>query len=238
MMIDIHTHVLPGVDDGPKDWETSLSMLADCAKLGVKKVIATPHYYPWQENVAAEEIKKLCKQAETKLREEFGLEMEVLAGHEIYYCVDVTKALKRGEVLTLADSKYVLVEFGIDEPFSVICRAVREFVDQGYIPIVAHVERYENLYQESNLDELKEYGALLQANIGALKDSFFDKRSRWLKKHFNKKKIDFIASDMHNLSGRPPYTEERLQRLRKLAEPKYIDKLLYQNGEKIILNHR
>ena len=238
MMIDIHTHVLPGVDDGPKDWETSLGMLADCAKLGVKKMIATPHYYPWQENTSAEEIRKLCKQAERKLREEFDVEMEIYAGHEIYYCVDVTKALKRGDILTLADSKYVLVEFGIDEPFSVICRAIREFVEQGYIPIVAHVERYENLYQESNLDELKEYGALLQTNIGSLKDSFFDKSSRWVKKHIIRRKIDFIASDMHNSTNRPPFTEERLQRVRKLAEPEYIDELLHKNCEKIILNLR
>lgn len=237
-MIDIHTHVLPGIDDGPKDWHTSLRMLEDCAKLGVKKVIATPHYYPWQKNISAEKIKKCCKQAETKLREELGVEMEVLAGHEIYYCVDVTKALKNGEALTLADSKYVLVEFGIDEPFSVICRAIREFVSQGYIPIVAHAERYENLYQESNLDQLKECGALLQVNVESLKADFFNKRSRWVKKQIGKKKIDFIASDMHNLSNRPPFTEERLQRLRKLAEPQYIDKLLKKNCEKIVSNLR
>lgn len=238
MMIDMHTHVLPGIDDGPKDWETSLNMLAECTKLGVKKVIATPHFYPWKKNASVAEVKKMCKQAMEKFRERFDSEIEVYSGHEIYYSSESIRKLKAGEILTLADSNYVLIEFSDNELFSVLYRAVREFVENSYIPIIAHAERYKCLYNESNLNTLIEGGALLQVNVETFENGILDQKKRWVKKQLKHKKIDFCASDMHNMSNRPPYSKERLQKVHKLVEPEYMEQLFRENCEKVISNLR
>ena len=234
MIIDVHSHILPGVDDGASDWDTSMQMLIKSAEEGVKQVIATPHYYPWRTNATAQEIRRLCKEAQEKLLVNHGVEMEVYPGQEILYGVGVLEDLKAGEILTLADSRYVLVEFMPDEVFSVLYYAVREMISAGYTPVLAHVERYDCLHQMDNFKRLKEGGALFQMNANAVCDGILSRKSRWSKKMLRAGLIDYIASDMHNLTSRGPYTKEEIESIRKVVESQYLEKLLYFNCKKII----
>ena len=234
MMIDIHTHVLPGVDDGAKDWDMCLEMLKRSAENGIEKVIATPHFIPWRQSVTPNEIKKLCAEVQKKLLEKHGITMDIHCGNEIYYTLDAIQHLREGKILTLAGSRYVLVEFETRSSYQVFCRAVKEFRDAGYIPIIAHVERYECLSQSAKLQEIKEMGALLQMNVEAFQGGFFDQESRRAKKYLLEEKIDFLASDMHSLGRRSPIKEEELQWVRKKLNPKYQKALLYRNAEKIL----
>lgn len=236
MIIDVHSHVLPGVDDGAQDWNTSMQMLVQSSKQGVQKVIATPHYYPWRTNAATDEIRRLCKEAKERLCEEHGIDMEIYPGQEILYGMGVLDDLKAGKILTLADSRYVLIEFMPDETFSVLYHAVRELMSAGYIPILAHVERYDCLRQMDNVNDLKEGGALFQMNASAVCGGILSQKSRWSKKMLKAELIDYIASDMHNLTSRGPHTEEKIELIRKVVESEYLKKLLYKNCEKIIKN--
>lgn len=234
MIIDMHTHILPGVDDGAKDWDICLEMLSQSAACGVEKVIATPHYGPWGKRVPAEKIRELCKEAEEKLRAQYGIAMDIHSGHEIYYSVEVIEDLKQGRILTLAGSRHVLVEFEPEVTYQVIYRAIREFTNDGYIPIVAHVERYQCLYKSGNLERLKEGGALVQMNVSAFQGGILDATSRWAKKCLRSGLIDFLASDMHNLRTRAPLTMEKLRWVQDKLEPQYQEKLLCGNCQKII----
>lgn len=233
MKIDIHTHVLPGVDHGAKDWDISLKMLAKSAKCGVKTVIATPHYLPWKSGVTAEVICERCKEAEERLQKEYGISMDIYPGNEIYYSTDTVKILKAGKALTLAGSRYVLVEFEPEVSYQTLCKAARDLRYNRYIPIFAHVERYQCLNNERLL-ELKDMGALLQMNVGSFQGSLFDakshKKKQWLKEGI----IDFLASDMHDMVERPPMSEERLQWVQKKLDSQYQDKLLYGNAQEIL----
>ncbi len=233
MKIDIHTHVLPGVDHGAKDWDISLKMLAKSAKCGVKTVIATPHYLPWKSGVTAEVICERCKEAEERLQKEYGISMDIYPGNEIYYSTDTVEILKAGKALTLAGSRYVLVEFEPEVSYQTLCKAARDLRYNRYIPIFAHVERYQCLNNERLL-ELKDMGALLQMNVGSFQGSLFDakshKKKQWLKEGI----IDFLASDMHDMVERPPMSEERLQWVQKKLDSQYQDKLLYGNAQEIL----
>lgn len=233
MKIDIHTHVLPGVDHGAKDWDISLKMLAKSAKCGVKTVIATPHYLPWKNGVTAEVICERCKEAEERLQKEYGISMDIYPGNEIYYSTDTVEILKAGKALTLAGSRYVLVEFEPEVSYQTLCKAARDLRYNRYIPILAHVERYQCLNNERLL-ELKDMGALLQMNVGSFQGSLFDakshKKKQWLKEGI----IDFLASDMHDMVERPPMSEERLQWIQKKLDSQYQDKLLYGNAQEIL----
>lgn len=234
--IDMHTHILPGVDDGAKDWDTCVNMLVKSEECGVHKVIATPHYYPWGKNSASDRIRELCKEAKKKLEMKHGISMDIYPGNEIYYNMDVIHHLKEGNVLTLADSRYILVEFGIGDSYQVFCRAVKEFCDSGYIPILAHVERYECLRQPYKMQQLKEMGALFQMNIEAFQGGVLDRDSRWSKKCLIDRKIDYLSSDMHGLQRRTPLDGEDLYWVQKKLDIQYQKQLLGGNAKKIIDN--
>ncbi len=234
MKIDIHAHVLPGIDDGAKDWDDCLEMLRRSAKCGVKAVIATPHYVSWKEGCSSKEIEQLCSQAKKKLLEKHGITMDIYCGNEIYYTTDAIRDLKEGKTLTLAGSRYVLVEFGWQSSYQIVCRAITEFREVGYIPIVAHVERYKCLRQLERLQAIKDMGALIQMNVEAFQGGVLDSGSRWAKNCLKEEMVDFLASDMHGLSRRTPIREEELQWVLKKLRPEYQKDLLYNNASRII----
>lgn len=234
MKIDIHAHVLPGVDHGAKDWDMSLKMLAKSAKNGVKTVIATPHYLPWKEGVTVDVIRGLCKEAEKRLQKEYGISMDIYPGHEIYYSTELVELLKTGKVLTLAGSRYVLVEFEPEVSYQTLCKAARDLRYNRYIPIFAHIERYLCLHQGNRLVELKDMGALLQINVNSTQGGLFDARSRKTKQWLKEGIIDFVASDMHDLEERSPMSNDKLQWIEKKLDSQYQDKLLCSNAQKIL----
>lgn len=234
MIIDIHTHVLPGIDDGAKDWDVCMRMLAKSAECGVGQIIATPHYLPWKKGKPADEIRRLCRNAKEDLRRKYGINMDIYPGHEIYYGIDVVQDLKKGKILTLAGSRYVLVEFGTKATYREISRAVRDFRNEGYIPILAHVERYDNLHDLETLRTLKAEGALLQMNVEAFQGSIFNAQSKWAKRCIRDGVIDFLGSDMHDLKARSPITEEKLKWIQAKLKPEYQEKILFKNSRKIL----
>lgn len=231
---DIHAHVLPGVDHGAKDWDMSLKMLAKSARCGVKTIIATPHYLPWKQGVTADTIRGLCKEAEERLQKEYGISMDVYPGHEIYYDTETVEILKTGKALTLAESRYVLIEFAQEVSYQTLCKAARDLRYHSFVPIFAHVERYHCLEHIGRLVELKEMGALLQVNVGSLQGGLLDEKSRKTKRWLKKGVIDFLASDMHDIDERPPMTKDRLRWIQKNLDSQYQDKLLHGNAQKIL----
>ena len=236
--IDIHAHVLPGVDHGAKDWDMSLKMLAKSARCGVKAVIATPHYLPWKKGVTGDVIQGLCKEAEKRLQKEYGISMSIYPGHEIYYSTETVDMIKAGKALTLAGSRYVLVEFEPEVTYMTLCRAARELSYSRYIPIFAHIERYLCLNQVSRLEELKSMGVFLQVNASSIQGGLFDANSRKVKKWLREGVIDFLASDMHDLEERPPMSNEELQWIQKKLNQQYQDELLNGNAQKILAERK
>lgn len=233
-IIDIHSHVLPKIDDGPTDWDTCLEMLRRSAECGVSKIIATPHYYPWEQRCIIREIEALCHKAEKKLRSKYGISMDIYPGNEVYYSVDVINHLKKGEILTLAGSRYVLVEFEPKVSYQVMCRAVSDFQNSGYIPVFAHVERYRCLHNWQKMQELRQKGVLFQMNTSAFRRGIFHSDSRWARRCLRNGDIDFLASDMHDLQRRSPMAKERLNWVKKKLSPTYQKELLHDNAQKIL----
>ena len=235
MKIDIHAHVLPGIDDGAKDWDACLKMLTQSAACGVNHVFATPHSVPWQKGASQETIQRLCKQAEAKYKETQGTEINIYPGNEVYYNVEVLDKLKRGEILTLGGTRYVLVEFKPSAPYQELFRAAREFGDAGYIPIYAHVERYQCLSDMDKVKKLKRMGVRFQMNVESYQGSLFDKMARRARMYLKSGVIDFLATDMHSARWSCMMTSENLQWLQKHLTPKYRQKLLCDNAMKILI---
>lgn len=187
-MIDIHTHILYGVDDGSPNCETSKFLIDEEIKNDVTKIILTPH-----QNEECKRSNELIVKFESFKDEFKDYNIEFYLGSEIYYYSDMIDDLKKNELLTINNSKYVLVEFSteIDTDISSI---IYDLKVNGYIPIVAHIERYPYLSLK-DYDEIKKNGALIQVNSKSFERKIYNKRLKYLMK---KDLVDFISSDCHN----------------------------------------
>jgi protein-tyrosine phosphatase len=228
--IDIHTHVLPGVDDGAGDWDTCLEMLKQSAESGVEAVIATPHYIPWKSNTAPDELQELCQKAKEKLFQKTGITMDIFAGHEIYYSVGVIDRLKEGAILTLAGSRHILVEFRTSVAYHIMSQAVQEFRQAGYVPIIAHVERYLSFQPSGMVQQLCENDMLIQVNA-----SFFLRwQTAWKAMAMLKQEqIHLLGSDCHNLTKRKPNLGPALEQIREHGGMEALNRVIQYQADVI-----
>ena len=229
-LIDIHTHILYGVDDGAKTLSDSMGLLDEEREQGVDKVILTPHYGPKfghpDPNRLKENFELICEKAK-----KYYQEIELYLGSELYYQENTISDLEQGKALTMNGTRYVLVEFGITDPFSYIYRAIQNFVYAGYIPIIAHVERYEAVFGNiGNLVKLVEAGAYIQINAESLIGGIFDKRTSFCKKITKEGLVHFLGSDCHDFRTRRP----NMKRAAEVVLKKKADKILDENPRKML----
>lgn len=231
---DIHSHLLPALDDGSQDWKTTLGMMDASWKAGVRAIIATPHYLPWQTHVIAAQVQPLCRVAEERAKRELGIDMRVYPGEELYYHRELPDAIEAGKALTLAGSRYVLVEFSEQENWSVIQSAAGQLGREGFQMILAHFERYGALRKAGRVEELLDMGVRIQSNIGEMRGSFWNSTRRWLIRQYKAEHIQFVGSDMHNLDSRPPMQAASLDWFEQNLSDNYRRKLFLENAEEIL----
>lgn len=219
---DIHTHILCGLDDGAQNDITMQKMAQSAKSDGTDTVIATPHCdgYLFDRQKADEVAKRITS-------------LKVLVGCEILYRGECSvEAVERGDIPTLADSDFVLVEFGVNAPRSFIEDAVHRFTVSGYTPIIAHAERYTALDIDS-IARLAMSGACIQLNVSSVmgKNGFLKKLycGRLLKARL----VHFIASDAHNTDTRPPRLLECYGYICKKYGERYARSLFIENANKI-----
>ena len=195
-MTDIHCHVLPFVDDGSDSFETSVSMLEEMIEQGVKNVIVTPHYrkgFYFAENSEIievfEELKSIAK--------EKGLNIDLFLGREITTYEGLSKDLEQGKALSLAGSKFLLLEFPYDTDTDIeeICYNAKLC---GYLPVVAHVERYSYYRSIEKVRRLKESGVVIQINASPIVKKSLASENKFVKKLLKERLVDVVASDWHS----------------------------------------
>lgn len=234
-IIDIHCHVLPKVDDGSSSMEETMEMFRIAACEGIVKMIATPHYKAGRSNVSVDGISKRIEQLQQLIDEE-GLGIELLPGNEILYFNDLTEELEAKQIRTLCDSNYVLIEFLPGDSYKRIRNAVDELVGGGYIPVIAHVERYECLVKDRNLTrELAVLGAKIQINAGSVAGNHGWKIKKYVCQLLKEQLVDYIGTDAHDMKNRKPEMSKCIAVLtKKKVEPSYITAITHDNAMKII----
>lgn len=233
--IDIHCHILPGLDDGSRDLKQTEEMLKTAYDEGIRKMIATPHNYANHRSASPEKIMEAVSKV-NHLAKEKNIGIEVFPGNEIFYRQGVCELLEEGKILTMAGSQYVLVEFYPDTDWHYLRSGVQELQQYGYTVILAHSERYECLYEkDTRMKELVNSGVCIQVNASSFNCSFGDpwrKRSRSLLK---KGMISFIGTDAHNNESRAPKMQACAKFLYKRAGSETSERLLYLNAEKELI---
>ena len=192
-MTDIHSHILPLVDDGSERIEESLSMLKEEEAQGVKSVILTPHYRA-SFNKEKSELEKIFGEFK-KVAKNNGINIDLYLGQEIYWTEKTLSLLKEDRLLTLNNTKYVLAEFSTVR-YSDVTEAAYELVANGYIPVIAHVERYDYV-DLSEIEEIRSLGGLIQVNASSVMGKPKRKYRKKVKKLMKAGLVDFVASDIH-----------------------------------------
>lgn len=234
--IEIHCHILPGLDDGPKSMDDSLKMLRLARRQGIQKLIATPHYsyeFPGED---PKKIILLCRELEKKARQEIDDEIRIYPGQEIFYSQDIVEKLNQGKLLTIAGTAYVLLEFFPGTPYSVIYSAIRELIMAQYLPVLAHVERYEVLRNPRRVEELIQAGVYLQMNYRRIGGRWYDRTTRWCRKMLKQEQIHFMSTDMHNTGNRKPDTGDAECWMKKHLDNGYRKKICYENAVHMLKN--
>lgn len=230
IFIDIHAHVLPGVDDGSRTMEESCELIKKAYEQGARAVIATPHY---SRRRGAGGLHELAETLQKNIREILP-EFRIYPGQELYYHDALVEHLRAGTALTLAGSRYALVEFEPVTPYETVFRGIRKLCQSGYVPVLAHMERYICLRTERNLADLEGSGCLFQMNYESLEGNPLRKDVRWCRKQVMLGRIQLLGTDMHRLDFRPPETSRAQKWLTTHVSSDMQEQMMYRNPMHII----
>jgi len=234
VLTDIHTHILPEVDDGASSMKEALDMLECAYNNGIRRIIATPHFGGSRYNAEAGDIFPVFQELKYRAFKKYA-DMQIYPGNEILYDSRSISALDEGRALTLAETNYVLTEFDPAENYRTICRGLTDLQRSGYRPILAHAERYYALDREEKIDSLTDMGVYIQINAKSFSKKIFDKKANYCIRLFRKRKIHFIASDCHGTVHRKPVIQKTIKKIVK-NDKELLDIILYSNPEKLLSN--
>lgn len=235
-MIDIHVHLVPGVDDGAQNMEMALEMMGMAKRQGVCQIIATPHSSAFCHSKEGGRIifKRLADAAAAAYPD-----MKLWLGCEVYceagHMEQVLQALDERRYPTMNGTEYVLMEFPqwVRPERTVPC--VEAIVNGGYKPIIAHMERYPLLQDRMDLvDQFRALGAMIQVNAYSLLDEKDAAIRGWARRLVTERKADFLGFDAHRTDHRPPCSEKGLNWLYENLEQEYAEAIAWGNAQRLL----
>lgn len=236
-MIDMHCHILPGVDDGAKDLYEAIEMAKIAEEDGIKKIINTSHFHPEFKFIMGSELVEKVDNF-NKILKENNIDIEVLLGNEIYYTDGILEEIEDLNFYTINKSKYLLIEFSPMNVPKNLPDIVYELKIKGYTPILAHVERYKSIIDNPNIiyDCIKE-GAIIQVNAS----SVLGKHGKDMKKTtdilLDNNMVHIIASDAHGSERRRPQLKEAYKYI-KNKYSKEVANNIFKNNQSLIIENK
>ena len=213
-MIDLHAHILPGLDDGPAEMSESIQMCRMAYKDGVRSIVATPHMNDGMYNITASQMREKASQITDALAQD-GVTMNILPGGDISLTPETLGKLQSGEISTVAENGvYVMLELPNDVVPVKLHETIFEIQSAGYIPIISHIERYSSVQTNiSNMEKMVEWGVVTQLTAASIIGEF-GKAAKECSMELIKCRLGHVvASDMHGVKKRPPGQMLRARRL-------------------------
>lgn len=224
-IVDFHSHILPGIDDGADTLETSLKMLSASKDLGVETIVSTSHYYNFRESIESfasrrdDAVYKLCKHIN-----EHDLDLpEIVVASEVRLFPDISREENLSK-LCIEGTKNILIEMPYSTWSGWMYKEIYAIITRGYNPIMAHIERYLGPVSEKEiLEKLLSMDVLVQCNA----DSFSDwKMRRFIKKLIKLGRLTVIGSDFHNLESRMSHLDDAISYITKKYGEEYLNVIM------------
>ena len=213
---DMHSHLIPGIDDGSQTMDQTIAMLAKFESLGYRKVVTTPHImsdsFPNTPEIILGGLENVRQEIQ-----KLGINIEIEAAAEYYFDETLVPKIKNKELLTFGDN-YVLIEFGFHSPPQYVDQLFFDLHTMGYRVVIAHFERY--TYFLGNIEkaiEWRQKGINIQLNLNSLSGNYGPAIKKQAEALIDAQAIDFVGSDCHRI--------EHLQLLEETSKTKYFRKL-------------
>jgi protein-tyrosine phosphatase len=203
-MIDLHCHILPGIDDGAADVSVSLGMARALVADGVSVVACTPHILPGVYHNAGPQIRDAVQQLHGEFDQE-GIPLHLVTGADVHIVPDLVGGLQSGQLLSIADTRYVLIE----PPHNVAPPRLEEtffgLMVAGYVPILTHPERLSWIKTHyAAVERLFQAGVWMQITAGSLAGAFGRHPLYWAERMLDEGRVHLVATDAHDVRQRPP----------------------------------
>lgn len=243
-MLDLHTHIMPDVDDGSRDFYTTLKMLKNAVDEGIDHLVVTPHFKKNVFDNSLEFIQKRFEELQDFIKEN-NINIKLYKGQEVFIKENTLESFENGEIGTINNGRYMLVEFSLKELPERSLDILYELKINGIIPIIAHPERYKFVYEDIRcLNQFIEDGCLFQLNSGSITGYFGKKVKKVAHKLVEDGLYSFIGSDAHNDNSRNTNLNQalkevykknpKLEQIFKDNEEKFLDnKVIYYTGKKL-----
>lgn len=236
MMIDLHCHLLPGIDDGPKDLSTSLEMARIAVADGITTTFCTPHIYPGLYENTAPDIRQRVASLQLILQNQ-NIPLKLSFGADVHLVPGLLDGIRGGRVPTLGDSRYLLLEPSHHVCPPRFCESVFELIGAGYVPVITHPERL--TWAHDHMDDffaLARSGAWMQVTAGALTGKFGARVQRLAERFVGDGWTAVLATDAHTTNRRAPLMREAFQRASELVGADEATRMVAGRPQLIVLN--
>ena len=233
-MIDIHCHILPGIDDGPAEVVESVAMAKIAAADGIRSIVATPHF-SYGEGPDLEAIERARRALEGRLKEE-GVPVSLVCGADVRLTYELLEGIEKGDLPTISGSRYFLLELP-----EIIPPNLDNFLHAagigGFVPIITHPERnYSLLSSPRKMDGLRAAGALIQMTAMSITGEFGMKIRVFSEALIRKGLVDFVATDAHGTGHRRPVLSAAYNHLTRLLDKGQVREIFFEKPEAVLEN--
>lgn len=235
-MVDVHSHLIPNVDDGSKSVSETISLIKEAMNVGFTDIILTPHYMINYYEADLEEA-KLWKQKLQEILDKEGIKVNLHLGMEVYITDDLMDKIKQNKITTLSDSKYLLMELPLNSNVHFMDDVIFKLINNGITPIIAHPERYKIVQEDLKIvEKLVETGCLIQSNYASILGYYGKQAKKTMKKLLKNNLINFLGTDTHRENTIYPIVPKSIKKISKIIGEEQTKELI--ENAKIILNNR
>lgn len=234
-MIDLHSHILPGLDDGSKNIEETIEMARISVSEGINKIVATPHHRKPRYLTKKEDVLGKTIYINSILKQK-NIDLKIYTGMEIRMSRDIPEKLRNDELLSLNESKYILIELPFKEELDYTEDVLHEIKILGYIPVIAHPERYQVVMNDPNyVKKLIEDGCLIQINSNSLTGQFGTECKQVAEILVKHRMVHLVSTDSHSSRNRSPRVKYGIERMKKISDENYVESII-SNAHKVFNN--
>lgn len=235
-MIDIHSHIIPNVDDGARSVEETFNILKEAQEAGFTDVILTSHFLLNYYETNAQELIFWKEKLQEVLKKQ-GTKINLHSGMEIYITNQMEELLENKKILTLANSRYMLIELPLATNVKYFDYVVYYLEAKGIKPIIAHPERYKCVQKDPDIvEEYIEKGCLIQCNYGSIVNLYGCEAEKTIKTILKKNQVHFLGSDVHRENGTYLIILDAIKKIRKIIGENKINEITTINPKKILQN--
>ena len=235
-MIDMHSHILPNIDDGARNIDESIAMIKEAYKAGFTNIISTSHYIEESYKAIKKEREELIKDINKKLKAE-NINIKVHNGAEAYITINLVDLIESEKLPTINESKYLLMELPMHSEIIYLDDIICKLKNSGIIPIIAHPERYSYVQENPKaLQSLIDNGVLFQANYGSVIGYYGKSAKKTLKKLLKNDVIHFFGTDTHRSNSIYTQMSIILKKLERLIGKEKLEILSNKNPRKVLEN--